>query len=656
MEFIFRKNECKKIYLPQDEKESLRLAVDSLIKDIYRVCGAAIKTENAAEADIVVCSADSAEFSVLSGGRYAFNAAEMFTYAVENGKIFIFGADDLGAIFGVYTFTEQELGVSPDVLFDGVQPERVDELRIAEKRVSESPYTPFRGWFVNDEDLLSGFQSQGERNIDYFFYKKVIHPDLMDRIAETALRHRMNLLIPSTLVDIENPVEENLIAIAARRGLYVSQHHIEPLGVSHYGLKAFLKANGYDETPSFITNRQGMEAAWRHYAKKWAKYPRVFWQLGLRGASDIPVWVTDKNVGSTDKERGALISDAIFTQYKIIQEEVGGKIHTSMTVWMESAKLLGTGNLDLPEDTTVVFSDVGASQMFGDDFFSLPRKENTRYGVYYHAGYWNVGPHLAEGVNPWKMEYCYRLARKERADNYSVLNVANVKEFIFSIGLNAKILWYGEGYSANRYLEEYCARYGAEASCVKEGITTYYSAFCDGGEAWYKDFCQRNNFHYHAYTDLPFPTFAINDGWLCWFIRRPFEDKVKFFDPALENSLVEGVSRMEQAYALFEKLGEKLPIEKREPFLRGWQNQAHYWKELFKAGLEVFYAVKKVAQNTGLPIDGHYAKAAACVEKILSFRKAAYETAWTAWFSFDKKLDIPGLYEFLKTESEKRKA
>ena len=172
MEFIFRKNECKKIYLPQDEKESLRLAVDSLIKDIYRVCGAAIKTENAAEADIVVCSADSEEFSVLSGGRYAFNAAEMFTYTLENGKIFIFGADDLGAIFGVYTFTEQELGVSPDVLFDGVQPERVDELRIAEKRVSESPYTPFRGWFVNDEDLLSGFQSQGERNIDYFFYIK----------------------------------------------------------------------------------------------------------------------------------------------------------------------------------------------------------------------------------------------------------------------------------------------------------------------------------------------------------------------------------------------------------------------------------------------------------------------------------------------------
>lgn len=655
MSFIFRNNENKRIYLPKDEKESLFLAVKDLITDVRRVCGNAELTDDAALADILICSKDSREFSSLDGGRYALNAAESFVYTIEEDKIRIYGADDLGAIYGIYTFSERELGVVPDIRFDGVAPQTQAELRIEEKKVEETPHTRFRGWFVNDEDLLSGFQSQGERNIDYFFYKKVIHPDLMERIAETALRYRMNLLIPSTLVDIENPVEENLIAIAARRGLYVSQHHIEPLGVSHYGLKTFLKNHGYDETPSFITNREGMEAAWRHYAKKWAKYPRVFWQLGLRGASDIPVWVTDKNVGNTDEERGALISEAIFTQYRIIQEEVGGAIYTSMTVWMESAKLLGTGNLALPKDTAIVFSDVGASQMFGDDFFSLKREETCRYGVYYHAGYWNVGPHLAEGVDPWKMEYCYRLARRERADYYSVLNVANVKEFTFSIGLNAKILWYGEAYSADRYLEEYCARYQSCADGVKEGIKTYYSAFCDGGEAWYQEFCDLNNFHYHAYTGLPFPTFAINDGWLCWYIRRPFEDKVKFFDPALERSLIDGLARMERAYATFEEMKNGLAKEAKESFCRGWLYQACYWKGLFSAGLEVFYAVQKVAKNSKLPIFEHYEKATVYIAETLKRRKEAYVGEWENWYNFEKKLDILGLCEFLKSEAEKMK-
>ena len=53
--------------------------------------------------------------------------------------------------------------------------------------MQEYPHTRFRGWFINDEDLLSGFMSKGKRNIDYIFYKDVIHPDLMEKIVETAL-------------------------------------------------------------------------------------------------------------------------------------------------------------------------------------------------------------------------------------------------------------------------------------------------------------------------------------------------------------------------------------------------------------------------------------------------------------------------------------
>ncbi|MBQ8375300.1 MAG: glycosyl hydrolase 115 family protein [Clostridia bacterium] len=651
MDLILTADGALGVYLAKGEKSWVSLAADDLIKDICRVCGGAKRVETAEQADIVLCSAESEEFSALFKEVAPFSCAEEFFYQVKDGKAYIFGADDLGLIWGIYTFSERELHIPPDYLFDGVEFIQKQEWRVAEKQVRERPYTRFRGWFINDEDLLSGYQSQGEREIDYFFYKKVIHPDLMDKIVETALRMKINLIIPSTLVDICNPAEEALVERVARRGLYVSQHHIEPLGVSHYGMRRFLREHGYDENNiSFITNREGMIAGWKHYAQKWSKYPRVFWQLGLRGNSDIPVWVSDKSVGNTDEARGALISDAIFTQYAIVKEYAKGEIFTSMTVWMESAHLLETGNLRLPQDTVTVFADIGASQLFADDFFKVPREENRDYGVYYHAGYWNVGPHLAEGVIPQKMDYCYRLARQTQAGAYSVLNVANLKEFTFSARLNANLVWQGENADLKALITEYCEGYAGEnAAALVSAIQRYYSAFGDVGEEVYKDFCDRNNFNYHAYTGLPFASYALNDGFVCWFLRRPFEDKVKYFDAFLGQTLRAASQAMKQA----RKELQEIPINrgKERAFACRWLYQAYYWEKLIAAALEVFYAVEKAYRGEG-GLAEHYARAASRIQELLRRRGEMFVGEWENWFAFDTKLNIPALLEFLKQQEE----
>ncbi|MBQ8428947.1 MAG: glycosyl hydrolase 115 family protein [Clostridia bacterium] len=647
MSFLFHENDCKKIYVAKDSAESVLLAIEDFIKDVRAVCGDITFTNEPSIADIVVCAKDSEEFFALTDGGVYFSHTEEFVYQIKDGKIFFFGADDLGVLWALYTFMEKELGVPPYYYFDGIQIERKQALLLEEKCVRDYPHTRFRGWFVNDEDLLSGFMNKGERKIDYFFYKKVIDPILMEKIVETALRFRVNLLIPSTLVDIENPAEAALLDVAAKRGMYVSQHHIEPLGVSHYGMRAFLKAHGYDsENISFITNRAGMEAAWRHYAEKWAKYPRVVWQLGLRGNSDIPVWVSDKNVGSTDAERGKLISDAIFTQYNIIKEVVKGDIYTSMTVWMESANLLAKGALILPKDTFVVFADIGASQMYGEDFFSVPRETGREYGVYYHAGYWNVGPHLAEGVIPQKMDYCYALARETNADGYSVLNVANVKEFTFSIFINSSLTWYGPKANLQSIIREYTRYYSEDAEGLYEAINKYFASFVDMGETWYAEWCGRNNFHYHQYEGLPFPPFALNDGWLCWFIKRPFEDKVKFFDAAVGEGLSAALTSMEQAK---KRLGETAVRNgAKEAFRRQWLYQAAYWTKLIKAGLSVFLAVKEAWLGDRSDLSALYMDAATELEGILDLRKEVYLGEWKNWFAFEKKLDIAGMCTLLK--------
>lgn len=651
MSFLFQENECKKIYVPKNTSESVLLAVQDLIRDVRAVCGDAAMVEDYSIADIIACDDGCEEFSALSENEMPFTHTEEFAYKIKDGKIFFFGAGDLGLLWAIYTFCEKELNVPPYYYFDGIEMERKQTLLIEDKCVRDYPRTRFRGWFVNDEDLLSGFMNKGERKIDYLFYKKVIDTALMEKIVETALRYRMNLLIPSTLVDIENPAEAALLDVAARRGMYISQHHIEPLGVSHFGMRNFLNAHGYDsENISFITNRQGMEAAWRYYAEKWSKYPRVVWQLGLRGNSDIPVWVSDKNVGDTDEERGKLISDAIFTQYNIIKEVAQGEVHTSMTVWMESANLLAKGTLTLPENTVVVFADIGASQMYGGDFFSVPRISEKKYGVYYHVGYWNVGPHLAESVIPQKMDYCYCLARSTQADEYSVLNVANIKEFTFSIYVNSALTWYGDSADLSRIMREYAQHYTNASDALCGAINGYFESFVDMGEEWYEQWCGLNNFHYHKYEGLPFAPFSLNDGWLCWFIKRPFEDKVKFFDPYVGEQLLKALSLMENGK---EKLSAiTVRAGAKEAYCRQWLYQADYWTRLIKASLLVFTAVQEAKEGRRKNLSALYTEAAKELDGILALRKECYLGDWKNWFAFEKKLDIEGISTLLKTMAE----
>ncbi len=648
MSFLFQENTCKKIYIAKGAKESVLLATQDFMRDVCAVCGEVVLVDEASRADIIICEDTNDEFSILSKDATSFSHAEEFVYYVKDGKIFFFGAGDLGVLWSLYTFSEKELHIPPYYYFDGIQIERKQEILVEEKCVRDYPHTRFRGWFVNDEDLLSGFMNKGERKIDYLFYKKVIDPVLMEKIVETALRYRMNLLIPSTLVDIENPAEAALLDVAAKRGMYISQHHIEPLGVSHFGMRDFLNAHGYDaENISFITNRQGMEAAWRHYVEKWAKYPRVVWQLGLRGNSDIPVWLSDKNVGDSDEERGRLISDAIFTQYKIIKEAVQGEVYTSMTVWMESANLLAKGVLTLPEDTIVVFADIGASQMYGEDFFSVPRIDGRKYGVYYHVGYWNVGPHLAESVIPQKMDYYYALARETQADGYSILNVANIKEFTFSIFINSSLTWCGPKANLSAIIRDYAQYYTSNEISLCDGINGYFQSFVDMGEEWYEQWCGLNNFHYHKYEGLPFAPFALNDGWLCWFIKRPFEDKVKFFDANVGIQLSKALASMEKAE---ERLREiSVYNGAKDAFRRQWLYQASYWTKLMKAGLSVFCAVKEAREGNRDNLSSFYMDAVKELESILTFREKTYSGEWKKWFAFEKKLDIAGMSVLLKS-------
>ena len=91
-------------------------------------------------------------------------------------------------------------------------------------------------------------------------------------VVETVLRLRMNLIIPASFLDIDNPPEKALADAAARRGIYVSQHHLEPLGLSHFTLENYCRKFSKSGTYSYIQNPELLDEAWKYYAAKWAEY------------------------------------------------------------------------------------------------------------------------------------------------------------------------------------------------------------------------------------------------------------------------------------------------------------------------------------------------------------------------------------------------
>lgn len=646
MGYLFSTKRSIRIYAKEEGFLDVRLAVQDLCSDLESLGFSTIKVSHPEEADIRI-----------GLGLFPFSFSEEYVYRISSEGVVLSGFDDLGLLWAIYSFSENELHISPFKEFDGFVPQKVDELLLSAKLVRGHPASKYRGWFLNDEDLLENFSHKGSRPIQYRFYQKVISPELLGKVLETALRNKINLLIPSSLLNIENPDEKALLDLASSRGLYLSQHHIEPLGLSKLSFEAYAKEHGISPEFSYLKNKEGLLAAWDEYAKKWAAYPRVIFQLGLRGGSDRPVWKEDEGRSYSIEQWGEIISDAMKEQYAILSKYRENPL-TSLTLWMEGASLLEKGSLLPPsKDTILVYADIGISQMFGSDFF-LGKKLPNPAGAYLHLAYWNTGNHLLEGTDPRKVEYCHALSLERGRGEYLIWNVSNVKEFSFSAWLAAKMAFQGDGFDRKEEERKYAASlfHGiSEQRSFLSALSLYYRSFGPIDEGYYQKYCQNNNFSYYSYQEekLPFPTCALSDGFLCWYLRRPFVDKV---DEASSwawfgVSVQAGIESAEKALAIFRLLEHSAILP--SAFRQKWVYSAFYWRNLLRASYEVYQASLEVSHQELRGLLGHYQEASECLKDILDFRKECFHGDWAKWLSGDKKLDIPELFHFLGQEGKR---
>lgn len=646
---IFSKQYAIPIVVEKNAGEAICLAAQDLQRDFRQISGYwdafPILTE-----DVV---SPALRIKTLPGN----GPEEGYTVTVCEDGICVEGYDVLGTVYGIYAVSTKLLGIVPMCRVTDLFPSVRKEMALEHGTITAPERNiKFRGWFLNDEDLLTDYKPRtGPRYIDYPFYENVMNLEVLDMILETALRLEINLMIPSSFVDIANPCEEELVKAVYRRGLYITQHHVEPMGVSYFGADNYMKKYGTaGEKVSFVSNRARMEEIWRFYAKKWAVYSdRVIWQLGLRGKGDESVWKSDSSVPMSPEDRGAIISAAIATEYRIIAEVTGTEhFYSTATLWMEGAQLYGEGHLHLPESTMVIFSDIGFSQMFGDDFYRVPRVPGCKYGIYYHVGFWDEGPHLAEGCDLRKMAFSYREALRMNSLDYVIVNVSNVRPLHLSAWVSSELLKDPQKIDVHETLNSLIAQlYGKELlEEVRPLVEAYYDCIADLGSVELKESCRVSEFFYHNYGPAEYPEYAVTDGVLRTVVLKHTDGRRIIQDPAHMMAVLRNSEKKYMAlYEKLEMLEPRLPDEQKQYFRGFLKHQTFYmlhmtrWTLAYTDLLFGMTADPKATMESGI----------ACLDAIIEDRKVLETGHWAGWHNGERKIGMPMMKEKIREIYEK---
>ena len=641
---IFGVDHCIDVCL-KNKNEYVRLAVEDLVKDLSRVSSFDGKSEIVGEDKLCENA-----IIIEENTRPDLDPVEdeSFSIRCDGKRITVSAPTYLGTMWGIYTFSEKVLGISPTYLWDDIEPLEADELWVEPFEITDSPKGfGFRGIFINDEDLLTGFKaSGGKRYLDYPWYNETVDLSLIDRVVETALRLKINLVIPASFLDIDNPDEKAIADAVARRGIYLSQHHIEPVGLSTFGFDNYCKKYGKSGEFSYLKNPELMEEIWRFYAEKWAKYPNVVWQLGLRGKCDRPVWEEDIPTREELEGYGGFISRAIALQRSIVLQVSGGRAkHFTSTLWMEGAKLAKEGFLSLPDGVVAVFADNGPNQMYANDFYEVARESGREYGIYYHVQYFGLGPHLAPLTGLDKLHYNLKLAYDAGDRAYIILNSSNIREFTFELGAYSAMTWNMESFSKSDYLDSYAALFGDAKEEMKNAINDYFRAL----PTLHISLLSKHSgkFFDYRYEEVDgVKNLVLKDGMVVNSCRHILGKlKTDYFSDlwtAYDNAIAEATPHFETVKADFERIAMKNDSLKLaiEPH---WLIYTELVLTLYNFHTSLLAAKKSsdLGENDGCRI--HLTHAYEILKAHLVHRDVVQPADFAAWYKGDTKLHLPRL-------------
>ena len=462
-----------RVFVADGEPEFVHLAAEDLASDVKRITGRRPSVSGgagAAPGDIAIATRP-------DGRREACDAS------VEDGVLWLTGSDPHGTMACVYSFIENRLGVDPLSFWNGVPYPKRDVLSWDDVGFHEPPprFT-FRGAFINDEDFLLHWRTpEGSRPVltSRVVGGSILNHGTMAQVAETLVRMRFNTIIPGSYLDPTDPADAANLEICARRGLYLSQHHHDPLGLSGFMFLNSEEAKARNLKYSYVANPREIEAGWRRAAAAYARFPNVIWQIGLRGISDAPAWKDDPSAPRDDAARAVLIARAMKRQMEIL-DEVGvprENRHVTATLWGEGSYFMSKGMLEVPEGTTVVYSDNSSGWWWPDDFSAVRPDSNASRGVYYHLNLLTAGPHHVPAI-PVALQYArLREAVAKGATDMIMVNVGNIREFVYNLDAIRRICHNPDSFDVAEWERNWCAaRFPVRTGEAQTALERYFAA------------------------------------------------------------------------------------------------------------------------------------------------------------------------------------
>jgi hypothetical protein len=269
--------------LSHDEPAPIAEAAQDLANDFEKVLGTKPRIVNSPE--------DAASVTILIGyksklvaGLRPFPLAKPESFSISTARarwkkgqrakvVLLTGADMRGTIYAIYQFSEEYLGIDPMYYWTDYEPAHKEQIEVPAslKKEYPAPLFKYRGLFINDEDLLTGW-APGEKK-DH----TGISLEVWNKIYETILRLKGNMVAPGTWIFPNEPQ----VKLAGKRGLIITQHHAIPLGLN--------VARWPENVPySYTAHPEILEHAWKDAVAEYAPGQEVLWTVGLRGCACRP--------------------------------------------------------------------------------------------------------------------------------------------------------------------------------------------------------------------------------------------------------------------------------------------------------------------------------------------------------------------------------
>ncbi|KAK2595431.1 hypothetical protein QQS21_006841 [Conoideocrella luteorostrata] len=450
------------IIVDDNEFEGVHIAARNLSKDFSKVTSQSsniVLTTGASQVKsksciIVGTASESATIKQLEAdgkvdtsrinGKWESWITQCVANPVEgyDNALVIAGSDKRGAIFGIYSLSEQ-IGVSPWYWWADVPPKAKDEIyALPVSTWNGDPSVKYRGIFINDEapGMDSWVHEKFGPNFDSNFYSYVF---------ELLLRLKANFMWPAMWRGYPYPGRSFFVddpknqALADTYGIVVGTSHHEPMQRAMNEWSTTEPEN----TWNWETNKEKITKYFRDGAER-ARPFESYITMGMRAEGDNPI-------SGTDPQK--ILTEILGVQRNIIKDNYGSETGVTqlMALYNEVQTYYDNG-LQIPDDVTLLFSD--------DNFGSLRRlpnddekKRGGGSGYYYHFQYTGY-PRCYRWMNSntlGKAWHQLRLAHAEGANRIWVFNVGDLKPCEVPMSFGFDLAWDVNCISADSFPEYY---------------------------------------------------------------------------------------------------------------------------------------------------------------------------------------------------------